>query len=413
MPKKSTAERLFTSKRYNAEAESVARKITEQTLIRHAQWLVSMRYLVDQADVDTILSAQGEYCESVIFEEKERITENQRVLLQCEKLKVIERQERLEERQFILDKVVTRVAMKTERLMIEKLSTLSVDRLIWGFPQFDHFSSFAYSASLNFSKLGSLTALSQSLKSNVLDLVGNSKFCELLGKLPKHTNDPSVAIGYIGINNCRRLFPVLMAKPLLRWSDKNTKIMSPKLWQQLIVTANVTRLRLVKAGYKEPDEGILLGTIRSLAQIAICNYFSQFFEDALVGVMKECRENEDMESYFACAEVKPTLAVLPNVIYKLDRLLTERIIQHIEWDQRVLHLRGALLEDVSDTPILKRSLHGVALGQARAFAIYDMLDRSSAFVDKHAPYWFANVQLDGEALDALKNSNPGKLTLSM
>lgn len=413
MPKESTAERLFTNKRYDAEAQRVAGKLSEQTLIRHAKWLVSMRYLVDQSDVDSILSSQEEFCESVIFEEKERITENQRILLQCEKLKVIERQERIEERQIILDKVVTRVALKTERIMIEQLTKLDIDKLIWGFPQYGHFSSFAYSASLNFAKLGTLTTLSPSLKSNVLDLVGNSKFCELLGKFPKPTKDPAVAIGYIGIDNCRRLFPVLMAKPALRWSDKNTKLIAPKLWQQLIVTANVTRLRLEKAGYKEPDEGVLLGTIRSLAQIAICNYFSQFFEDALVEVMKECREDEDMESYFACSEVKPTLSILPNVIYKLDRLLSERIVEHIDWDQRALHLRSALLEDICNVPILERSMHGVALGQARAFTIYDMLDRSSAFIDKHAPYWFANVQLDGEALKLLKNCNPGKLTLSM
>lgn len=413
MTKQSSIEKLFSGKRYDAQAELVARKISEQTLIRHAKWLVSVKYLVDQSDVDSILSMQGEFCESVIFEEKERITENQRILLQCEKQKVIERQERIDERQLILDKVVTRVSIMTERLMIERLSNMNADKLLWGFPEFAHFSSFAYSASLNFSKLGSLTTLSPLLKGNVLDLVGNQKFCELLGKVPKHTNDAKVAIGYLGIDNCRRLFPVLMAKPILRWADKNSKLIAPKLWQQLIVTANVTRIRLERAGYKEPDEGVLLGVIRSLAQISICNYFSQTFEDALVTVMKECRDNEDMDSYFACSEVKPTLSILPNVIYQLDRLLTEKIVEHIEWDQRVLHLRTALIEDITNVPVLERGLHGVALGQARAFAIYDMLDRSSLFVDKHAPYWFANVQLDGAALKTIKNSNPGKLTLSM
>ncbi|WP_317715213.1 HDOD domain-containing protein [Vibrio sp. TH_r3] len=368
---------------------------------------------MEQSDIDTVLSAQGEYCDPVIFEEKQRITENQRVLLQCEKLKVIQRREQIEERQLILDKVVTRVSMKTENLMIERLVSMSVPKLLWSFPAFEHFASFAYSPTLNFSKLGTLTTLSPSLKSNILDLVGNAKFCELLGKMPKHINDPQMAIGIIGIENCRRLFPVLMAKPLLRWADSNTKLIAPKLWQQLIITANVTRMRLAAAGYKEPDEGVLLGVIRSLSQIAICNYFSQIFEDALVSIMKECRESDDMESYFACSEVKPTLSILPNVIYKLDRVLTKNIVEHIEWDPKVSHLRSALLEDASNKPILERSLHGVALGQGRAYAIYDMLQKSSVFVESHTPYWFANAQLDVKALRQLKNSSPGKLTLSM
>jgi len=69
-----------------------------------------------------------------------------------------------------------------------------------------------------------------------------------------------MVIGIIEIENCRRLFPVLITKPLLRWIDSNSKLISPKLWQQLIVIANVTRMRLASARYKEPDEDVLLGS---------------------------------------------------------------------------------------------------------------------------------------------------------
>ncbi len=413
MSSSALVQQLFSHKRYDTKAESVAKKISQQTLVRHYKWLISKKYLIDQADVDTVLSLESEYCDPVIFEEKDRITENQRILLQCERQKVIERREKLEERQQILDKVVMRVALKTEKLMIEKLNKMEVEKLLWGFPDFAYFTSFAYSAGLNFSKLGTLTTLSRSLTSSVTDLVGDVKFCERLGRQPKHTNDPKMAIGIIGIENCRRLFPILMARPLLKWADRNIKAIAPKMWQQLVVTANVTRLRLQEIGYKEPDEGVLIGTVRSLAQFSACNYFSQIFEDALVSVMQECRDNEDMESYFACSEVKPTLSVLPSVIYKLDRQLTAKIVEHIKWEPHSVHLKNAISEDLADTPILQRSLHGAALAQARAFAIYDLMDRSSAFVTKHTPYWFANVQMDGALVKKLRSCNPGKLTLSM
>ncbi|WED23299.1 HDOD domain-containing protein [Vibrio sp. JC009] len=404
---------LFSDKRYNEQAKEVARKITEKTNERYSTWLVSMKYLVDQGDVDSVLSLQGRYCDSVIFEEKERVTENQRILLQCEKLKVIERQAQIEERQQVIDKVVTRVALETEKMMTTRLAQLDVPKLLWGFPDFAHFASFAYSASLTFTKLGTLTTLSHSLRGSILDLVGNQKFCELMGKAPKSINDPKVAIGYIGIENCRKLFPVLMARPLLRWADKNTKLIAPKMWQHTVVTSNVARMRLEAAGYKEPDEGVLLGVIRTIGMFAICNYFSQIFEDALVDVMQNYRENEMMDEYFACTEVKPTLSVLPRIIHKLEKVLTRNIVEHIEWDRKVFHLRTALIEDLDDVPILERTLHGVALGQARTYSIYDIMQRSNAFVDKHKPFWFANVQLDGLALRKIEESNPGKLTLSM
>jgi hypothetical protein len=413
LTKQQARDLLFSGKRYNSQAEEVARKISQQTVERHAKWLVSQNYLLDQSDVDSVLSRQGEFCEPVIFEEKERITENQRVLLEIEKAKVVERQDQIEEKQKVLHKVVTHVAKETENLMLARMLKVEVNKLLWGFPDYSYFSSFAYSASLNFTKLGAMTTLSHSLRSNVLELVSNAKFCELMGKKAKHTTDPKVAIGFMGIENCRRLFPVLMTKPLLRWGDENTKVIAPKIWQHSIVTANVTRMRLEEAGYKEPDEGVLIGIVRTLSYYAVCNYFSQVFEDALLQVMAEYRENEQMNEYFACGEVKPTLSVLPRVFAKVDRALTKRIVEHIEWDPKVVHLKNALLEDIAETPILERSLHGVALGQAKAFSIYETMNKTNAFVDKHAPYWFAHVQLDGVALRRIQDKGPGRMTLSV
>lgn len=408
-----SAQRLFSDKRYEDNAQLVAKKITDQTVQRYVKWLVNMKYIVDQSNIDNVLSSQGDNFDSVVFEEKERIAENQRVLLQCEKKRVVERREQIEERQIIMDKVVKRVSVTTERMMTERLSEMTVEKLLSGFPEYGHFTAFAYSPSLSFSRLGTLTTLSNSLKNSVLDLVQNDNFCHQLGKFPKHTSDPKVAIGYIGIENCRRLFPVLMARPLLKWADKNTRAIAPKVWQYAVVMGNVTRMRLEDAGYKEPDEGVLIGVVRAFSYFAVCNFFSQVSEDALVAVMKGYRDEEQNEEYFACAEVKPTLSILPSVLYKLDKIIMTKVIEHIDWGMRGTHLKNALLEDINDLPILQRSLHGVALGQARAFSIYDMMKGSNAFVDKHAPYWFANVQMDGVSLKKVTARNPGRITLSI
>lgn len=63
---------LTTNKNYNQEAVDLARKISILTRDRHAKWLVSLKYLLDQSDVDGVLSRQGEFCDSVILHEKEK-----------------------------------------------------------------------------------------------------------------------------------------------------------------------------------------------------------------------------------------------------------------------------------------------------------------------------------------------------
>jgi hypothetical protein len=41
------------------------------------------------------------------------------------------------------------------------------------------------------------------------------------------------------------------------------------------------------------------------------------------------------------------------------------------------------------------------------------MNKTSAFVEKHTPYWFAHVQLDGGALRKIQDRGPGRLTLSV
>ncbi len=146
-------------------------------------------------------------------------------------------------------------------------------------------------------------------------------------------------------------------------------------------------------------------------QFGVVNHFSQLFEDALVEKMQQYRAEHRREEYYACAEVQPTFSVLPNVLVKLEHKLTEKLIEHIEWSGTNLHLKNALIEDIEKQPVLERTSHGVALAQARAYSIFDCLDRSNVFVEKHKPFWFAHVQMPPQDLERLKQLKPGKIGL--
>lgn len=403
---------LKTNKKYNQEANALAQKITRMTKERHSKWLVSLKYIVDQSDVDGALSRQTEFCDSVILKEEERITHNQRLLLECESARVHERRQAIEERQRVVVSVISDIAEHAHKHILDTLSEMSVMQLFGRFPDFSYFSSIAYSPSLNFSKLSVLSTNDNQLKNNILELVNNPKFCKRIGKSPRSVSDPMVAIGTIGVDNCSLLLPILMSKPLLKWHDPVTKNIAPKLWQHMVLTANVTRLRLEQSGAKVPAMGILLGVLRTITRFAIVNHFSLLFEDAQIAKMQWYREQSMREEYYACGEVKPDLSILPQLISELELALTRKVVDYIEWTPFTVPIRNALEEDLNEVPIIERSELGVALAQGQAYAMFDTLDRSGAFVEKHKPFWFANVQMPPEALQMIRDMNPGRIGLA-
>ncbi|CAM2983646.1 HDOD domain-containing protein [Vibrio neptunius] len=403
---------LLTNKKYNQEANQLASDIAVSTRERYAKWLVSLKYVLDQSDVDSVLSRQSEFCDTVIFNEKERVMKNQRLLLKCEKLKVKERRQAAEKRQKVHESVIEDISRLAMKSMIERLSELEVLKLFGRFPDFSYFLSTAYSPSVSYSKLDVLAVNDHQLKNNLFELCKNPKFCARLGKTIRSFTDTKMAIGLLGIDNSRILFPILMVKPLLRWDEPSTKLIAPKLWQHMILTANVTRLRLEAAEVKSPEQGVAIGILRTISQFAIVNNFPMMFEDALIERMQFYRDKNRREEYYACTEIKPTMSILPEVIISLEKSLTRKVVEFIDWSPTNVHLKNALLEDLEETPMLDRSPYGVALAQAQAYSIYDALERSHVFVDKHKPFWFANVQMPPDALKAIRNSHPGRIELS-
>ncbi|MDF2152225.1 HDOD domain-containing protein [Vibrio sp. CAU 1672] len=403
---------LLTNKTYTQEAIDTALKIANEVELRHAKWLVNRKYLLEQSQVDNLLSLQGRYCDDVIFNEDERITRNQRILLMCEQARVKERNQRVENRQKTLKSVVADVTRVAEQMLIQKLNQMPMEKLCGEVADFAHFSSIAYSPSLSFTKLSTLTTLSHRLSATIVDLVSNPKFCERLGRQTKNVQDAKVAIGLLGIENCRMLFPVLMARPMLKWGDHNTKFIVPKMWQHLIVTSNVTRMRLQDADIRNPDAGVLIGVLRCLGQFVIANHFTLTFEDALIEVMLNYRNHDRKEEYYACADVVANPAFLPKVIYQMEGIVTRRILDSMDWPSNAMYIKDAVLEDLDKVPVLERSSYGAALAQAKAYSIFDGLSRSNAFVEAHKPFWFANVQISAQALKETRARMPGKMILA-
>ncbi|MCG6399792.1 HDOD domain-containing protein [Vibrio fluvialis] len=402
---------IITNRRYSEETNSVAEMVANVTRMRYFKWLVSRKFVLDQDNVDTTLSDQARYCDSVIVSERERVTPNQRLLLECESLRLKDKRQKLEQRQRVHENVLQEVLALTETMMRDQLLATSPVQFFGRFPDFSYFTDIAYSPSLNISKLAVLTANDPMLRMEVLSLMKDERFLERIHRKPKQSSEPKVAIGTLGIDNCVRLFPILMSKSLVKWQEPAIKNIAPKLWQYMMVTANTTCLRLEVAGWRYPEQGLLLGVLHSLGMFTVVNQYPSFFKEALASKMQQYREQHKREEYYACAEVTLDMSVLPNLLTSLSQPLTRNILDYLSWAPSNQPIRIAIEEELNNVPILERSLLGIALAQGSAFSIYDSLERSKVFIDKHKPFWFARVQMSAKDVSFLGQSHTGRLQL--
>jgi hypothetical protein len=357
---------------------------------------------------------ENKYCDSVIFDESDRISRNQRILLRCEQDRVNAHREKVVAKQQTLRYVVDDVSNAATALMLEKLQGTLISTLFSELPDYNQFASVAYTPSLNFSKIHQVLDTSKLLSSNLIEFVSNPEFSEKYGRKSKVILDPKVAAQQVGIDNCRLLFPLLMSQKLIKWNDANIKHITPKVWQHLVVTSNATRIRLQDTSIKDPNVGILLGVLRVLPLFLICNHFSSIFEDALVKTMLGYREASDKhDEYYACTEILPNTQFLETMVDQLDLKLLKNFVEFIDWSPGNQFIKEALLEEVNDIPVLERTVYGAALAQGRKFSIFEALDNSELFNVKHRPYWFSTVQMSITTIEQMQSRVPGKLTTNM
>ncbi|MDH5911631.1 hypothetical protein L8R80_22585 [Vibrio splendidus] len=405
---------LLAHKNYTPEVIEISRKVSINVVARFNRWLISPEYKLEQSTVDTLLSLENRYCDSVIFDESDRISRNQRILLRCEQDRVNAHREKVVAKQQTLRYVVEDVSNAATALMLEKLQGTLISTLFSELPDYNQFASVAYTPSLNFSKIHQVLDTSKLLSSNLIEFVSNPEFSEKYGRKSKVILDPKVAAQQIGIDNCRLLFPLLMSQKLIKWNDANIKHITPKVWQHLVVTSNATRIRLQDTSIKDPNVGILLGVLRVLPLFLICNHFSSIFEDALVKTMLGYREASDKhDEYYACTEILPNTQFLETMVDQLDLKLLKNFVEFIDWSPGNQFIKEALLEEVDDIPVLERTVYGAALAQGRKFSIFEALDNSELFNVKHRPYWFSTVQMSITTIEQMQSRVPGKLTTNM
>lgn len=399
---------LFSNKKYNEENQNLAKEKTKDVLERFNKWTVSFKYLLDQDEVDDLFSDQAAVADSVIMHEEERVSKYQRLLLEVEKKSVLRKQSLLAQKQKTNNKIVIDLINKHEENFRAFLEKKEVEELIKFPSSYAEFLAFAYTDGITINKIHDVVIKNTALADSIIALVNNPTFCHSINKTAKNIRDLKTAIGFIGIERCKMLLPVLMLKPLLKWNDSNTKLITPKIWQHAILTANATKKRLEDAGFKYPEEGFAIGLIRNIGHFIIMNYFTMTFEKTMEEIITYYRDNGMREEFYACADITPKLRFLPSLLSDVSEDLTRKIVNNIDWGHRP-YLREAIIQDIDDTPVRERSLHSVALMQGRSFSIHHLMTKSNAFLKPYANVFFAHCLLSKDAQKGIASSNPGLL----
>ncbi|TKE81703.1 hypothetical protein FCV61_11940, partial [Vibrio sp. F12] len=183
---------LLANKSYTPEVVEISRKVSINVEARFNRWLISPEYKLAQSTVDTLLSLENRYCDSVIFDESDRISHNQRILLRCEQDRVNAHREKVDAKQQTLRYVIDDVSNAASALMLEKLQGTLISSLFSDLPDYNQFASVAYSPSLNFSKLHEISAKSRPLSSSLIEFVSNQEFADKYGKKSKVILDLSL-----------------------------------------------------------------------------------------------------------------------------------------------------------------------------------------------------------------------------
>lgn len=132
---------LLAHKNYTPEVIEISRKVSINVEARFNRWLISPEYKLEQSTVDTLLSLENRYCDSVIFDESDRISRNQRILLRCEQDRVSAHREKVVAKQQTLRYVVEDVSNAATALMLEKLQGTLISTLFSELPDYNQFAS--------------------------------------------------------------------------------------------------------------------------------------------------------------------------------------------------------------------------------------------------------------------------------
>ncbi|MCP4526631.1 MAG: hypothetical protein GY833_12070 [Aestuariibacter sp.] len=378
------------------------------------------RWLVSQSIVNPINDSFLSHLSAAEYEVERRIrNENNtnRELLDVEiegqkrRLAKLEEQKDLQERakkllNGRLAKTLRETLSDTDKLARTGLSLRGRDA-----DDITHVLRTLYSPSVTFNRIWNAIAVIPKLPEQLAKLVNTAEFCKSIGRdMPQRKVQGREAIGFLGIEGCKVVIPLIIAKNRLRGSSRNFPLSGAKLWSYCVTMGNTATHLLKESGHRDPAEGFMLAVTMLLAHIAVYNVYDHCYDMAREELMGLLRNRNAMDLYFVVPHVNASPTILADTLTEFAPATALELLELFDWEN-LKRIKKGVTEELTRVPTHKRSMHGQALKQAKHYAKFIMLRESKTFVKDHLRPFLACAFLSDEQIRNLIRANLKHLDL--
>ncbi|MBW3694653.1 hypothetical protein EK599_03045 [Vibrio sp. T187] len=392
--------KLASSQRYTAEAMCAAQDVVNINTKIYTRWLVSERYLV--APNEPSSSHLPGYGENAILDEKDRVNAHQRILLGCEKSKVIDRVESLKKEQVQLEDIKEEIQAEIIKALIKDIRS---NQAVGSICDTDKLSELM--ELLTHPHVDSEAMVSFAIRNHSIDFGLKKYMKRYFDSRAIEGGHPSsrTAIGHLGIERCRDIFPTILIRSRFDKGSELHKFVYRKLWHQVELMSNSISSRLECAEVDDKVVSSLFAILYTLPSFVIVEKYSQFYDEVYAKKLYEYRSLKDATKYNMCLTLKPTLCPA-SVIYKFEKVVRKQLLSSLKFGSHLEPMKVAFLEDLKNQPIIDRSLFGMALAQGKAYTMWRVLEGYKLTKKNHKPLWFGFFQMDKTALSSINERFP-------
>ncbi|MCO4321141.1 HDOD domain-containing protein [Aliidiomarina quisquiliarum] len=217
------------------------------------------------------------------------------------------------------------------------------------------------------------------------------------------------AMGFIGSEDLGILVPAYTMQYLLPNSIEPFNLLSQKIWEHALGTANTAQVLAELDGDMNPSMAFIMGMFHGLGKGALARLYTQCFDDIKRNLLQELRQAGRSVSYNALLQLGPSELYLRNFMLHFSHQYTAKLFASMNF--RFIPFQ-AVYEDFAKAKNVNE-LNGLArnLYQAQRYSQFRMMYSANFATAEDGKTLCKDAGLQLPALDVLRGVNLKRLRL--
>lgn len=217
------------------------------------------------------------------------------------------------------------------------------------------------------------------------------------------------AMGFIGSEDLRILVPAYTMQNLLPKSIEPFNLLSQKIWEHALGTANTAQVLAELDGDLNPGLAFVMGMFHGLGKGALARIYTQSFDDIKRNLLQELRQTNRSVSYNALLQLGPSELYLRNFILYFSHQFTAKLFAGMAFrfiPFQPIYEEFATAKNVTELNGLARNLY-----QAQRYSQFRMMYSANFATADDGKVLCKDAELQLAALDVLRGVNLKRLRL--